>query len=254
MSNWSFIKNNILPLDIIFFRGTDPVSKLICSLQKQRLGRGDYSHVAVVVNSEILPSVPQLKPGELYVWESTMSKELFGITDGVRNINNKGVFGVQIRNLKNVIEAQSANEGTVVAWGKLINNPWVNNFNKQEIIMVMEHCLREYGSQNYDVNCLNLIGALFPQCRKVRNGLETVLDNGYDVLRSINLVDGDGPEEWLFCSELVASIFQQLNIIDKNKESRNVVPMDFLGCDEDGIPRLCSDPEVIIFTEGFSDI
>ncbi len=131
-------KHNLLPFDLILFKGTDCVSKTIQRVQRKKLGIPNsddaFSHVGIVVTSDIL-EIPKglvrqsefreshfvkqlseksgnqrsvdtmtsqllLKPGEKYVWESTMSGPL---ADGVRNVNHKSFLGVQLRNLDEVI-------------------------------------------------------------------------------------------------------------------------------------------------------
>jgi hypothetical protein len=38
----------------------------------------------------------------------------------------------------------------------------------------------------------------------------------------------------LFCSQFVAIVYSKLGIINSNIDTKNFVPVDFLGCDEDG--------------------
>ena len=45
---------DVRPLDLILFRGVDPVSRAIQFVQNRKIGRGDYSHAAVVVTREVL--------------------------------------------------------------------------------------------------------------------------------------------------------------------------------------------------------
>src|SRR5262249_32842159 len=44
----------INPLDVILFRGTDPVSHAICFVEAKVFGRGDFSHAGVAVTREAL--------------------------------------------------------------------------------------------------------------------------------------------------------------------------------------------------------
>ena len=37
-------ETRINPLDVILFRGTDPVSHAICFVEAKTFGRGDFSH------------------------------------------------------------------------------------------------------------------------------------------------------------------------------------------------------------------
>ena len=57
---------SIQPLDIILFRGIDPVSHAICFLEAKTFGRGDFSHAGVAITREVL-DLPFLEPGKVYV-------------------------------------------------------------------------------------------------------------------------------------------------------------------------------------------
>src|SRR5262245_63829703 len=108
----------IQPIDLILFRGTDPVSHAICFLEAKKLGRGDFSHVGLAVTREAL-DLPFLEPGKLYVWESTFSAPVgfwAKFTDRVPDRETEGVrFGVQIRDLELVVPGY-ASSGGKVAW------------------------------------------------------------------------------------------------------------------------------------------
>lgn len=54
----------IQPLDVILFRGVDPVSRAICFLEQKQLGRGDFSHVGLAITREAL-DLPFLEPGKI---------------------------------------------------------------------------------------------------------------------------------------------------------------------------------------------
>ncbi len=58
---------DVRPLDLILFRGVDPVSRAIQFVQNRKIGRGDYSHAGVVVTREVL-DLQCLEPGKIYVW------------------------------------------------------------------------------------------------------------------------------------------------------------------------------------------
>ena len=65
------IKSIIKPLDMILFRGGEVVSSTIRILEKLQAGNGDWSHVGLVVDTTILPNIPNGKDDKLYIWEST---------------------------------------------------------------------------------------------------------------------------------------------------------------------------------------
>lgn len=207
------LKHKIKPLDMIFFKGDDFVSETIRYLEKTRLGKeaGEFSHCGIVVTSDLI-SHPNIEEGKLYIWESTMSGSL---GNGVYNIEGKTFFGSQVRDLEKVVNAYT-NAGAKVAWSKLEIEKEINKEKFQKLF-------EKYNGIQYDFHPLSLFGALFPCLRKTRDAV-------------IN-------KDWLFCSEMCFLIYQSLDYYDYRYDSKNVVPVDFLGYDEDEIPRIFAKPE-----------
>lgn len=204
----------IKPLDLIFFTGNEFISNTIRFLEKKRLGKnaGKYSHVGLIVTSEILDH-PKIKKNKLYIWESTMSGFL---GNEVYNIDGKSFFGSQVRDFDQILNNYSNvywSKFTIIVDFELIKEKFTLIFNK-------------YNNIPYDANIFSLLGSLFPCMRYVRDHTE---------FKFIN-------ENWLFCSELCFKVYQELDYYDKKFDPRNVVPEDFLGLDEDGIPKLFEDP------------
>lgn len=217
----------VQPLDLLLFRGTDAVSGTISRLQKCRLGDGQYTHVGIVVTHDLWPH-PNLLPGQLYVWESTMSLSCCGLTDGVPDVeHNRGRFGVQIRDLRSVVTHYSGD----VAWAPLLNNPFADTEMRSFVCEEFRKFQTQYGDATYDASFVELLSALLPFLRWIRNWS-----------RCCRTCGGCRKEtEWIFCSEGVAMIYQSIGVIEAKYTPRDVVPMDFLGRDEDGLPRLVGD-------------
>jgi hypothetical protein len=116
---WHKVVTLITPFDLVLFSGSDFVSSTIKKLENKKLKCGEFSHVGIVVNSLVLPHIPELIPDEFYVWESTSSLNIPGMPTEVPDIYGKNKLGVQIRNLKSVFE----NYKGQVYIGKLIRNP-----------------------------------------------------------------------------------------------------------------------------------
>lgn len=246
---------NFQPLDLILFRGSDFVSDTIRLFEAAELKNGQFSHSGVLVNSEILPSVPQLTPGRWYVWESTASAtsgilEKF-TTDVPNALTGKGKFGVQIRDFEEVVSAYLQSSGAAVAWCPLKSNPWTRLPNendvvyadrKAELIQDVRDVFVEYGTRTYDANCLDLFASLLPCLRKPRDKFRAFLVGERKILSSVDLkLD---PLGWIFCSQLVTLIYQEVGVISGSINPLNVVPVDFLG--NAGIPRL---PERIVYLQ-----
>src|SRR3990172_5251695 len=100
--------DSIRPLDLVLFAGGEMVSSLIKFIEYRTLtdrsgGKvmpEEYSHVGVAVTSDILEH-PEVKPGRMYIMESTMSGkwgQQLGNIDGTTNMCC-GFLGVQVRDL-----------------------------------------------------------------------------------------------------------------------------------------------------------
>lgn len=192
--------------DLLFFRGTDLTSNTISALEKRFVGSGDYTHVGILLNLEMLEKLKiSPKPNESwYVWESVVSIPLAGLTDEISDIRtDRGGYGVQIRSLSEILQKYN---GTIAVgslkceYYQIIDN--ISNKRLQKIY-------KKYGFRKYDANCLSLCGAMIPKLRPLRDAL--VKEEGY-----------------LFCSELVAEVFRSLKILPRTVNPRNYVPMDLV--------------------------
>jgi hypothetical protein len=370
---WDDLVKLITPLDLVLFAGKDLISSTIRTLQDRKLTIGNFSHVGIIVNSLILPHLKELKQGEWYVWESTSSLRLPGFESEVPDIFGKHKLGVQIRNLRNVLEVYNGE----IYIGKIKNNPLYLNYNLNiqipsprpspdstddaspkfklsttqelaEIIKILDQpsevivpekintisedfdkiiedinqsitetdekqenedpddissnlmiqkmkdtikeineniddvmiiakeiekeiddlciyfnqfvedktnkskkykqiireirCIYEiYGNRMYNASVLDLLSALYPILRPFRN-------LKYKVLRGLSKLFKNKKIEpnAVFCSQFVAIIYSRLGVIDKNIDFKNFVPVDFLGCDEDGQKNIVSNIYKII--------
>jgi hypothetical protein len=62
-------KAQVAPLDLIGIHGARPASYVIEPVQYFGFGEGKYTHVGVVVTSDIV-EIKNARAGELYLWES----------------------------------------------------------------------------------------------------------------------------------------------------------------------------------------
>jgi len=216
------------PLDLIFFKGTDLISKTVLLAQAINSGNSSFSHVGIVVNKELL-NLDLMEPDILYILEST-------VADGkVLDINEKRVIGVQIRPLEEVVNSYKSEPDCYVAYAKLKNNPFLTN--KDHTISVFRKVYKNYANSFYNMNILHLLSAVFPCLRKPRQFFDKIVHIGYTTITNNNYFNRS---QWVFCSELVAIIYLELKIIsDVNPET--VIPTDFLGTDVDGLELALSD-------------
>jgi hypothetical protein len=232
----STIKSQLRPLDLIVFRGSEFVSDAIAMVQKLRFGSGDWSHVGLVVTTDLIP-IKNGKPGELYIWESTMSGKL---SDGVNNIEtNRGTFGVQIRNLADVIDKYDLSADSRIGWCTLLNNPTVRqpddsdatyNGRLQSVKETLLDFQSEWGNAIYDYNICRL-------CTSVCDSSNT--------LRCCGVGDIFGRSDKLFCSELVAIIYQLLGLLPADIDPEKIAPEELLS----DLPCPVQLPPVVITRE-----
>lgn len=242
----------ICPFDTIMFRGGDNISDLIAMLEKYELSMNTFTHIGMVVTSDILPKCI-VENGEfildhekLYILESTFSYNVPGFVKGVNDIStNKGKFGVQLRELEQIIPSYIQNEKTKVAWCELINNPYRKTISDTEESLTHRRLLlrdkftvffEDYHSRNYEMDPLGLLSAMFIPLRPIRDFRDSFYTKLWRKIskKQIPIVDLQ------FCSELVANAYQCIGILDENVVTKNVLPMDFFG--NDRLKKLVNNP------------
>ena len=244
----------VRPLDLIVFRGRDTVSNVIRTLENLTTGNGEISHVEVAITmdwcSEIKPlSEFNVKPTTMLSWGSTMSGSL---NDGAVNIETgAGTFGVQFRVLENLIKHYLTKPTANVGLCRLLDNPTCQRRGESlgdytsRTLKLREDLNRAYAKYDgrlYNANPLALLGAMFPAVRQIRDGASEAVSKFIDV------------NKWLFCSELVANVYIETGVITdatdgvvdgKVLDSADVLPVDFLGVDNDGIKNNICDTDIM---------
>lgn len=215
------------PFDLAFFAGPELVSSGIRLFEKLllsdktggKVAAGAYSHVGMIVTSEILDH-PNVLPGNTYIFESTMGGHYGQQQGNIDNMENVpgGFLGVQIRNLNELVPKYLAEPKTAIAIGALLNNP-IDSMDKKELKEKFTAFYKKYNGTTYDANFYSLASAAIPLLRPFRHGIEHFI----------------GTEQWLFCSEFVAVIYKYFGIISEAVNEKNVLPMDFAGYDSDEV-------------------
>lgn len=210
------------PLDLIFFKGTDIISKAVRLGEEISSGNSEFSHVGMVINNDIL-NLDCLESGKFYVLESTVSYD----HNAVDVVSGKPKIGVQIREFEN-LKKHYLQGDCKMALAKLINNPYV--INKENCKKIFEKTYIEYGRRFYDMNPLTLLAAVFPCLRKPRDLFDRMIIEGEVILHK-NLGQNN-----LFCSELVTLVYQDQGIISNRIDPEDILPVDILGDSRDGFP------------------
>jgi hypothetical protein len=218
----------IQPLDVILFRGVDPVSRAICFFEEKRLGRGDFSHIGLAITRDAL-DLPFLEPGKVYVWESTLSAPagfFARFTDKVPDRETEGVrFGVQIRDLELVVPAY-ASSGGKVAWSRFLGQRPPMRVLRERLTALHE----EFGHVAYTHNLFALFSVVYPGLRPARDAFSRAEDRlahfvGHVLRRAREDAHVDHPEHHMFCSEWVGTVFSHLGLARPEFDAHLAAPV-----------------------------
>lgn len=236
-----FIKK-IRPLDLIVFKTVDPISSGIQNLQNEITGYGDVSHVGVCISREYCEKIKVSTDNDktLYCWELTASG---WIGDGVKNAETgKSSFNVQVRDMRTLIKTYLMNSNTNIGVCRLIDNPIIKHVDEttsqydrriDDLKTKISVAYDLYNGNSYEFNPLVLLGALFPPLRPLRDASHELLEK---------YIGTSDKNAWLFCSEFVCLLYQQIGVITDETDGKidgkmpnpeNVLPADLLGFDTD---------------------
>ena len=197
---------NLQPLDIIFFSGTSIISNIIKRSSKYRRGMV-ASHLALVVNKEVLPHLDCMEEGKLYIVESTYKSE--------SKVYHGYKCGTQLRDLHEAVNGYINRTFSIsdscqrprAYVAKMKNNPWENEKNRPviraKIIEWYDNIIR-YG---YHSTFIPQLGSIWGGFRKFG-----------DRYRSYG--------NKLYCSQIIKTLLQDLGLTyDRNV---HIKPVDFL--------------------------
>ena len=205
--------SKVRPFDILLFRDSDILGGVVSFVQKLNLGAGEYTHVGIVVNRDILPFLLEtdqrrnkrlgldLDYKHLYIWESHPSIPYPDPVTG--KLSN----GVQIHFLADRLKRAT----TPVDLGQLTTgmNPLdkEKNFSLKEIQDIMMSLYKKYEGSVWDFNLLTVANSVF-DCKNCL----------------------DPSDERVFRSELIAEILFSFKVLDMDPTL--VAPMELVGFDE----------------------
>lgn len=247
-----FIKG-IKPLDLLVFKGTGVTSNVIIKAEEWVTGFTDApSHVEVMITKEWCDKIKTYEGISIEVdqplsWGSTTLGKSISIETGGH------VNGVQIRDLEYLITKYLSNPTSNVGYCSLRDNPTQFSPDKESLThyLIRKDRIQEnlrisydkYHDKEYNNNPLALIGVMFPQFRYLRNVSQENYEN----------YGNDGNGNKLFCSEFIATLYEDLGIINdmtdgvadgKMLDPRDVLPVDFFGPDADRqfVNAICNQP------------
>ncbi len=222
------VKSLMKPFDLLLFSSDDYVSEFIKFAQVRelkkpdiisrgeiRISKGDisggdiFSHVGILVTSDVIDH-ESIAPGKYYILESTIGGNVVDV------INGKFSRGVQLRDFDDVCKAYlTLGDGSnKIAWAPLLRHPLNDVKQKFTEIFNVVHNLP------YDWNPVDIGSAISPWCQRHRDLIDRLLRlNG---------------QSWMFCSELVATIYKDFEILPETITPVDVAPMDYIGYGSDG--------------------
>lgn len=221
--------DKMLPLDLILFKGNDLISRIVEDIEYYNTGYSDVSHVGMVVTSEILPSIPELEPNKIYIWESTSSLVIPETNSTfIPDVETKTTrFGVQIRELKLVVDAYNGD----VYWAKLKNSPWLNPNKRDKLLSDMKEIHQIYKQTHYESNPISLISSACRYFRPLRNLIDYTVIVIHMITNLLRITHGtltqlDVEELTVFCSEFVCIVFIILGIIPQTEIPYDITPIN----------------------------
>jgi hypothetical protein len=232
------IRDTLKPLDVVFFSGGDFISAIIKHEERLQLDQttkkrmampGAFSHMGIVVNSDILDH-PNVKKGEMYIFESTIGG-YFGVD--IPNVDGRIFYGVQLRNLDKIIPAYDKPDDNRIAISRLAAPAPDSPKTKQRFTAFFN----KYNGTVYEFSILDLAATLFSSLRVARDEFDSL----------------SGANKLIFCSELVAMVYKDLEILGDDVIPQNIAPMDFIGYGDDNpdtkkssLPIILDKPQYIV--------
>lgn len=204
---FSKIENQIKPFDVIVFKSNSVYSDLISIVEKLFIGDGNWTHLGVVLDSNIL-KFKNSKPNTLYLLESTMSNNEYPEAE-----SRLGEIGVQIRELKSVV-SEYLKDKSRIGWCKLLQNPVdrfdietdeIYNDRMAQLNKVVQNFYDSKKNKMYDFNPLALFKSIL-SC----------------------IPNPCSQNEMYFCSELVTKLYQDCDILDDTIDPETITPIELI--------------------------
>jgi hypothetical protein len=219
------IRNQLRPFDVLLFKGNTLFSKSISVFEhygNKFPNSGEFSHSGIIVTSEVL-NRKNIFPGKIYILESTFGGYL---GHNIKDVDNRTIIGVQIRDLDLVIPESDKPNDTIIACGKLIHNP-IDEIPIEEIREIFSDFCNEHIGETYDANPYDLLSSIFPCMRKYREEIDELCHT----------------QNWIFCSELVAMVYKRFGVYPPNINPKDVVPRDIIypWMDTDEMPKIINE-------------
>jgi hypothetical protein len=204
-NNYTNVKSMLKPLDIICFKNSSDISKLISIYKAKNIiipNDGLFDHIGLIINKRLL-NIDILEDNKLYILESNISEN-----KSCNDLYFNSINGIRIRELDSRINTYNENSKNSIVIGILENNPY-NNINNNNLKNVFLNIFNEYKNT-------------------------TIINNFYSFFSYIkqyyylNIRKTLNTENWIFCSEFIAEIYKKLGIYPYYINSKDITPSDII--------------------------
>ena len=235
-TKYNTIKSTIKTCDLILFRAHDIVSNIISKVESFVDGNGEYTHVGMCIRGSSFwyPNGAPfwLNKDKIYILESTMNGTFKSVPD-VEGLNKSCV---QLRDLDKVIEYYMKDPRNEIGLLKLKDSCRATDIDVESEKLQAEY--EKYRGIHYDISPIDLLSTVCPIVRTIQgNRLFKSVRDYLVALCFGRHRDGSNDNDnivsnWQFCSELVANIYVDLNMLPHDVDPATVIPSDIVVCNE----------------------
>lgn len=226
--SWEDALNMVEPFDLFLFQGVWNISKFICLEEKIVSGHGEWSHVGIIVTTDVLP-IQNGIPGRKYIWEANTTTGNEDESEEPDIELGQGTNSVQIRDFENVLKKRPLDLHGETAIAKLRYNPWKLSKDKPDYRNMLLELMKSYKE---------LVGRIpFTSVSKIPSGTVKYLMNPREykdtrefITDKLFIPQLPSPEKIpkeLFCSAFVTLTLQTLGVLPNTIDPELVFPCDF---------------------------
>ena len=226
-------EKTLRPGDLILFKGSGPIGNCIKWFEKKHLHKTSTWVHAGIVCPQYFINFNNNDKNTSFIMESLVSG-----FDGVNNVEtNRFHNGLQIRNLKHVVEAKIKN-GDAIACFHLKDSPFTYTLHEERNLSTEE--IESYANNHKFTEFIQIFWEKYNTCT-------------YDICNcskavNIDLFSSKETKKRLFCSEAVVRFYQHIGIMDYKINAEKISPEE-LGSwcgDIFGVSPFISIPDVVL--------
>ena len=248
------------PLDLIVFRGDWAVSEFIGASQVLGNGTGKWSHVGIVVTTDVVPIINGTK-GKKYIWESNTTYEGGDESNCPNTETGKGHNGVQFRDMEETIKTY-IHPNCIAGIIKLKYNPWLESASNPEWRAKLVDVMGQLKDATKDLKFTEI--TLDVWTKLVFSSTHTPpLDKRRDpmqvkekiVLYKPQMVNMENIPNDVFCSAFACLVYQVAGVLPLDYDCMKVAPVELVGlASNDGYIMPITKKPIIVKSEDWSNV